>query len=88
MGIGIAIFAGIGIPLSIISENIGLIGIGPAIGVAFGLAVGTAIEARYQKEGKIRALSEKEKKRKIIGITAGILILSLLALIFLILSLT
>ena len=88
MGIGIAIFSGIGIPLSIVSENPGFIGIGPAIGVAFGLAVGSSIEARYQKEGKIRPLSEKEKKRKKIGITAGIVILSLLALIFLILALT
>jgi len=88
MGIGIAIFSGIGIPLSIVSENPGLIGIGPAIGVAFGLAVGSSIEARYQKEGKIRPLSEKEKKRKKIGITAGIVILSLSALIFLILALT
>ena len=88
MGAGIAIFSGIGIPLSIVSENPGLIGIGPAIGVAFGLAVGSSIEARYQKEGKIRPLSEKEKKRKKIGITAGIVILSLSALIFLILALT
>ena len=88
MGIGIAIFSGIGIPLSIVSENLGFIGIGPAIGVAIGLSVGSAIEARYQKEGKIRPLSEKEKKRQKIGITAGIVVLSLLALIFLILALT
>jgi hypothetical protein len=88
MGIGIAIFSGIGIPLSIVSENYGFIGIGPAIGIAFGLAVGSSIEARYQKEGKIRPLSEEEKKRKKMGITAGIVILSLGALIFLILALT
>ena len=88
MGIGIAIFSGIGIPLSIVSENLGFLGIGPAIGVAIGLAVGSSIEAKYKKEGKIRPLSEKEKKRKKIGITAGIVILSLLALIFLILALT
>jgi len=88
MGIGIAIFSGIGIPLSIVSENLGFMGIGPAIGVAIGLAVGSSIEAKYKKEGKIRPLSEKEKKRKKIGITAGIVILSLLALIFLILALT
>jgi len=63
-------------------------GIGSAIGVAIGLAVGSSIEARYQQEGKIRPLPEKEKRRQKIGITAGIVILSLLALIFLILALT
>jgi hypothetical protein len=88
MGIGIAIFSGIGIPLSIVSENHGFIGIGPALGVAFGLAVGSSIEARYRKAGRIRPLSEEEKKRKKMGITAGIVILSLAALIFLILALT
>ena len=88
MGIGVAIFSGIGIPLSIASENLGFMGIGPAIGVAIGLAVGSSIEARYKKEGKIRPLSEKEKKRQKMGITAGIMILSLLALIFLILEFT
>ena len=88
MGIGVAIFSGIGIPLSIASENLGFMGIGPAIGVAIGLAIGSSIEARYKKEGKIRPLSEKEKKRQKMGITAGIMILSLLALIFLILAFT
>lgn len=39
-------------------------GIGSAIGVAIGLAVGSSIEARYQQEGKIRPLSEKEKRRQ------------------------
>ena len=88
MGIGIAVFSGLGIPLSIITENYAFIGIGPALGVSFGLAIGSSIEAKYKKEGKIRPLSEKEKKRQKIGITAGIVILSLLALIFLILALT
>ena len=37
MGIGIAIFAGLGIPLSIITSNFAFIGIGPALGVAVGL---------------------------------------------------
>ena len=37
MGIGIAIFTGVGVPISIATKNLGLIGIGPAIGIAFGL---------------------------------------------------
>jgi len=76
MGIGTAIFSGLGIPVSIATGNIGLIGIGPALGVAFGLAIGSSIEAKYKKEGKIRPLTEEEKKRKKIGIIAGIVILS------------
>ena len=43
MGIGVAIFSGIGIPLSIVTESPGLIGIWPAMGVAFGLAIGQTI---------------------------------------------
>jgi len=88
MGIGIAIFSGLGIPLSITTGNTGLIGIGPALGVAFGLAIGSSIEAKYRKEGKIRLLTEEEKKRRKIGIIAGIVILSLGVLSFLVLMLT
>lgn len=88
MGIGIAIFSGLGIPLSITTGNTGLIGIGPALGVAFGLAIGSSIEAKYKKEGKIRLLTEEEKKRRKTGIIAGIVILSLGVLSFLVLILT
>lgn len=88
MGIGVAIFSGLGIPLSIATGNTGLIGIGPAIGIAFGLAIGSSIEAKYKKKGKIRSLTEEEKKRKKIGIIAGIVVLSLGVVSFLILALT
>lgn len=87
MVIGIAIFSGLGIPLAIVTENSGLIGIGPAIGISFGLAIGSSIEAKHKKEGKIRPLTEKEKKRKKIAIMAGLVILSLSALFFLLLFL-
>ena len=75
MGIGIAIFSGIGIPLSIITDNPGLIGIGPAIGVGFGLSIGQSIENKYRKQGKIRELSESETKRNKIAVLFGIIIL-------------
>lgn len=88
MAIGIAIFSGLGIPLSVVTENYAFIGIGPALGVSIGLVIGSSIEAKYRKEGKIRPLTEEEKKRRKIGITAGIVILLLLALIFLILALS
>ena len=83
MGIGIAIFSGVGIPLCIVSRMLGLIGIGPALGVAFGLALGRSIEAKYRKEGKIRPLTEDEKKKRKKLIAAGIFLFILGLLIFL-----
>ncbi len=64
MALGIAIFSGIGIPLSLITKNFALIGIGPAIGVAIGFSIGQSIENKYQKEGKIRELTKTEKKKR------------------------
>jgi cadmium resistance protein CadD (predicted permease) len=75
MAIGIAIFTAFGIPFSITTENPGMIGIWPALGVAIGLSIGQAIENKYKKKGKIRPLTEEEKKRKKIGVTAGLMIL-------------
>ena len=83
MGICIAIFSGIGVPLCIILKNPGLIGIGPAIGVSMGLAIGAAIESKYKKEGKIRPLTEDEKKKRKFLVFAGISVLILGLLIFL-----
>ena len=81
MGLGIAIFSVIGILVSIFIDNQELIGIWPAIGVAFGLAIWQSIENRYKQKGKIRPLTESEKKRKKNAVTAGILILALGVLI-------
>lgn len=83
MGLSIAIFTGIGIPLCIISNNFGLIGIGPGIGVAIGFAIGQSIENKYQKEGRIRPLTAAEIKRRKIAVAGGITILTLGVLIFL-----
>ncbi|GAH91318.1 unnamed protein product, partial [marine sediment metagenome] len=35
-----------------------------ALGVAFGLAIGSSIEAKHKKEGRIRPLTEEKKKRR------------------------
>ena len=75
MGIGIAIFSGLGIPLSIITENFGFIGIGPALGVGFGLAIGQSIENKYKQQGMIRPLTESEIKRKHYAVLIGIVVL-------------
>ena len=77
MGIGIAIFSGIGVPISIATNNNAFMGIGPALGVAFGLSIGQGIENKYKKEGKIRPLTEEEKKRKKLAVLAGIIMLIL-----------
>lgn len=87
MVIGIAIFSGIGIPLSIVTENPGLIGIGPALGVAFGLSIGAGIESKMKKEGKIRPLTKKEKKKREFAVLAGVVALLIGALVFLVLLL-
>jgi hypothetical protein len=85
IGIGIAIFSGFGIPLSIATENPGFIGIGPALGVAIGLAIGQSMENKYKQEGRIRPLTESEQKRKKNAVTAGIFILTVGVIIFIIL---
>ena len=85
MGIGIAIFSGIGIPVSIATENPGFIGVGPALGVAFGLAIGQSIENKYKENGRIRPLTESEQKRKKKTVFVGVAILTLGVLIFILL---
>ena len=85
MGICIAIFSGFGIPLSIVTENPGFMGIGPALGVAIGAAIGQSIENKYKQEGRIRPLTEAEQKTKKNIVIASILILLLGVLIFILL---
>lgn len=72
MGIGIAIFSGIGVPLSVLLKTPGLMAIGPAAGVAFGLALGESIETKYKKEGRIRPLTREEKNQRRLLVVAGI----------------
>jgi hypothetical protein len=40
MALGMAMFAPLGIVLSIVTDNYGLLGIGPAIGISIGVAIG------------------------------------------------
>jgi hypothetical protein len=75
IGICMATFTGAWIPISIALKMPGLIGIGPAIGVSIGVAIGASIEAKHKKEGKIRPLTEKEKKNRKNIIWIGIALL-------------
>ena len=87
MGIGVVIFSGIIIPLNIILNNYGFIGIGPAIGVVFELSIGQAVENKYKEDGKIRYLIEDDKKVRKNCVMAGFAILSLGVVVFLLLIL-
>lgn len=85
MGICIAVFSGVGIPIAIISKNFAFIGIGPAIGVSVGIAIGQGIENKHDKEGRIRALSREEKrnaKRMVMLGIAFLFVLAILGVIF------
>lgn len=86
IGIGIAIFSGIGVPLSIVMDNWGLIAIGPAIGVAIGAAIGSSIEAKKEEEGLIRPPTDKEKKQKKFVVIAGVITLIIGVLLLFVLS--
>ncbi|NEV94644.1 hypothetical protein G3567_10860 [Psychroflexus sp. YR1-1] len=86
-GLGIAIFSGIGIPISIITGNLGLIGIGPAIGVAVGVSVGQSMEKKYAKEGRIRPLNDQEKRKRKMTTYVGLAIMILGLITFLLIYL-
>lgn len=88
-GLGIAIFSGIGIPLSIITDNPAFIGVGPAIGVALGSSIGQSIEKKYTREGRIRSLNDTEKRKQKIATKVGIafLILGFLAFVLILIYL-
>ena len=88
IGIGIAIFTGVGVPVSVATDNLAFLGIGPAIGVAFGAAIGTSLQAKYSQEGKIRPLTEDEQRKRKLGIkiSIGLLILGIITLLIFALS--
>lgn len=81
MGIGIAIFSGVWMPLSIALGKPGLIAFGPAIGVAIGVAIGTSVEANAKKEGRIRPREKSDNNKASIWLVAGIALLLLLLLL-------
>lgn len=87
IGIGMAIFSGIGISIAFATDNMGLLGIGPAIGVGFGAGIGSMLEKKYSEKGLIRQLNEneikQEKKGKIVALSIGILGVLLLTFIIL-----
>ena len=87
MGICIAAFTAIWIPVSMALDVLGLMGVGPALGVAMGVAIGQAIENKHRRLGRIRPLTEAEKKRRTIAVGAGIAVMLLGVAVFVVLFL-
>ena len=57
VGIGIAVFSGVWITWALLQGRQDLIIFGPAFGILAGLIVGSSIEQKYKREGRI----EKKK---------------------------
>jgi threonine/homoserine efflux transporter RhtA len=49
MAIGLIMFVPIGIVLSIVTHNAGLLGIGPAVGISLGIAFGEYLKKRGKR---------------------------------------
>ena len=75
IGIGIALFAGFGVVLATATDNPGLIGLGPALGVAVGAGIGTGLENKARQEGRIRALTPAERRRRRSAVWVGVALL-------------
>jgi hypothetical protein len=69
IGLGIAMGAPFGVPLWLLTDNPGMIGMGVAIGVA----IGAAMEEKYNKNP--RPLTKQEKKNKKMAVTTGVVLL-------------
>ena len=85
LSMGIALGIPLGLPFGIALGNIAF---GPGIGLAIGAGIGAVMEAKAKKQGKIRPLTEEEKKRRktaaIVGVIALVLgILAFLGALFL-----
>ncbi|MFC1663876.1 hypothetical protein ACFL0A_02020 [Patescibacteria group bacterium] len=81
MSIGMVVGAPLGLAFSFVFKNYISILVGLTIGMCIGLVIGSRIEAKHKKEGIIRPLTEGEKKRKKIAITALFIILLIGALV-------
>jgi hypothetical protein len=88
MAIGIALGSGIGIPIGIAVGNPGLFGIGLPIGLAIGAAIGSSIQAKYQKEGRIRPLTSKEKEteKKLVVMGIALVVIGIITFLFFLLK--
>jgi hypothetical protein len=85
MGIGMAIGMVFGTFVFFIADLLtgefgSMFFLGPGAGVAIGVSIGTALEERYKRSGRIRKLTAKEEKRQRKLVTLGVVILVIGAL--------
>ncbi len=70
-----------GLPFAFAFGGTQFVGVGFSIGACFGLIMGFVMETKYKKEGKIRPLTNDEKKKRkiaeIVGIVAVIVALAI-----------
>ena len=68
LGLGIAIGMSMGValimPFAVMNDMMAFVGLGPAFGMSIGVAIGSALEAKYKKEGKIIPYTEEEKAKQ------------------------
>ncbi len=85
IAVGIAIFSGVGVSLAIATKNYGLLGVGPALGAAMGIAIGQSVEQKKKAEGLIRPSTTREQQQRKILIWTLILlgVLGFIAFFFL-----
>ena len=83
VGMGMAIGAGVGIPLGLVLGGAAFLGIGIAVGVTLGLAIGKGVENKYMEKGLIKPLSAGDKKKKRMSVLMGLVALGLLVILFL-----
>lgn len=83
IGIGMALFAGVGVVFATATDNPGLIGIGPALGVAVGAGIGAGLENKAREEGRIRDLTpaERRRQRRAMGIGVAIVLVGLAVMV-------
>jgi hypothetical protein len=79
IGIGIAIFAGFGVTLSFALRMPAMIGIWPAMGVAIGVAIGSSVEERYMKEGRIIPRTKQQNNDRKVAVIVGVAFFLILA---------
>ena len=76
MNMGIALGIPLGLPIGIALDNIAL---GPGFGVAIGVAIGAYLEKKHKDELRPLTEEEKERKKKIIYLLLGTLVLGVIA---------
>lgn len=72
IAVGAIVFGALGFIICMITDNMGLLGVGPSVGIPIGLIFGQILEGRKQREGMVRELTEHEKQRQRVAIFVGI----------------